>query len=139
MKPDGKHLDSIRKVHPKMGPSPSGALYGYFEMQAPEGLLRIISSGEHHQQEDGEWEHVSVSLADRCPTWEEMCLVKDLFWMPEECVLQFHPPRSTHINNMPFCLHLWKPLYPIQLPPAITVGVSKKSKRQILKRIMNGK
>jgi hypothetical protein len=24
------------------------------------------------------WDHVSVSLKDRCPTWEEMCLVKDL-------------------------------------------------------------
>ena len=28
----------------------------------------------------GGWEHVSVSLARRCPTWEEMCMVKDIFW-----------------------------------------------------------
>src|SRR5690349_6482303 len=28
------------------------------------------------------WEHVSISIPseDRCPTWEEMCFVKDLFW-----------------------------------------------------------
>lgn len=28
----------------------------------------------------GGWEHVSVSLRNRCPTWDEMCLVKDIFW-----------------------------------------------------------
>ena len=27
----------------------------------------------------GGWEHVSVSLRNRCPTWDEMCLVKDIF------------------------------------------------------------
>ena len=28
------------------------------------------------------WDHVSVSLADRCPTWAEMCFIKDLFLRP---------------------------------------------------------
>ncbi len=26
----------------------------------------------------GGWEHVSVSLPRRCPTWDEMCLIKDI-------------------------------------------------------------
>lgn len=26
-----------------------------------------------------DWEHVSVSLKHRCPNWEEMCMIKDLF------------------------------------------------------------
>ena len=26
----------------------------------------------------GDWEHVSVSYANRVPTWEEMCRVKDI-------------------------------------------------------------
>lgn len=39
----------------------------------------------------GGWEHVSVSLSNRCPTWEEMCMVKDIFWGEDECVIQFRP------------------------------------------------
>lgn len=56
------------------------------------------------------WEHVSVSLPDRCPTWDEMCAIKDLFWDPEDCVVQFHPPRSEYVNCHPYCLHLWRPI-----------------------------
>ena len=54
------------------------------------------------------WEHVSVSHKDRCPTWEEMCKVKDLFFNPEEVVVQFHPRQSEYVNVHPHCLHLWR-------------------------------
>ena len=46
----------------------------------PEAVVIVASWG-------GGWEHVSVSLARRCPTWEEMCMIKDLF-------VEYHPPRS---------------------------------------------
>lgn len=69
------------------------------------------------------WDHVSVSLKRRCPTWEEMCWVKDLLWLPEEPVIQIHPPKSKHVNNSEFCLHLWRPLEEaLPLPPAWAVG-----------------
>ncbi|MBM4319777.1 MAG: hypothetical protein FJ125_07420 [Deltaproteobacteria bacterium] len=55
------------------------------------------------------WEHASVSLAHRCPTWEEMCRVKDLLWDPEDAVVQYHPPRSQYVNGMQTCLHMWRP------------------------------
>ena len=58
---------------------------------------------------DGEdWEHVSVSLPDRCPTWGEMTYIKDLFWGEDDCVVQYHPPKEDYINNHPYCLHLWR-------------------------------
>ena len=80
--------------------------------------LRVIAS------DGGGWEHVSVSLEDRCPTWEEMCHVKGLFWDAEDCVMQLHPPQSQWVNNHPHCLHLWRPLAAsIPLPPSIFVGV----------------
>lgn len=81
--------------------------------------LRVIAS-------DGVgWEHVSVSRADRCPTWEEMCAIKDLFWDPEDCVMQLHPPRSEWVSNHNFCLHLWRPAgVEIPRPPSIMVGVA---------------
>lgn len=73
---------------------------------------------------DGEgWEHVSVSLPNRCPTWTEMCRVKELFWDPEDCVMQLHPPKSEWISNHQYCLHLWRPVSVwIPTPPSWMVG-----------------
>jgi len=67
--------------------------------------LRVISSGT---DENYGWEHVSVSTKNRCPTWDEMVYIKDLFWREDETVIQFHPKKSNYKNVMPFCLHLWK-------------------------------
>jgi hypothetical protein len=69
------------------------------------------------------WEHVSVSLPNRCPNWPEMCHIKSLFWDDEETVMQLHPPKSRWINNHSYCLHMWRPLnQEIPLPPDETVG-----------------
>ena len=101
-------LEKARRSHPMRGTTPVGATYGYFEING----LRIISSGDKRQGDDEselyQWEHVSVSLPNRIPTWTEMCFVKELFWDDSETVLQFHPPKSEYVNDMPFCLHLWK-------------------------------
>lgn len=67
---------------------------------------------------NGGWEHVSISMNKRCPTWDEMCMVKDIFWDEEECVIQYHPPKSVYVNNHPYCLHLWKKVgVKFELPP----------------------
>jgi hypothetical protein len=76
---------------------------------------------------EAEWEHVSVSPLDtalkRCPTWDEMCFVKDLFWLPEDTVVQFHPPKSEYVNLAAYCLHLWRPISAeVPRPPKILVG-----------------
>jgi len=61
-----------------------------------------------------DWEQVGVfpvcgdGYLARCPTWEEMCFVKNLFWQGNETVLQFHPSKSEYVNLYPFMLHLWK-------------------------------
>ena len=92
---------------------------GIFIFPARQGraLLRAIAS-------DGEgWEHVSVSNPARCPTWDEMCWIKSLFWDEEDCVFQFHPPRSEYVNVHPYCLHLWRqPGAVVTRPPAWMVG-----------------
>lgn len=72
------------------------------------------------------WDHVSVSLPTRCPNWREMCYVKSLFWNPDDCVVQFHPPETEYVNNHEFCLHLWKPhRVQIPTPPSILVGIKR--------------
>lgn len=80
--------------------------------------LRVVAS-------DGlDWDHVSVSLPTRCPTWEEMCFIKAMFWDDEDGVMQLHPPRSQWVNNHSFCLHLWRPVgQRIPMPPSYMVGV----------------
>lgn len=57
----------------------------------------------------GGWDHVSVSLKTRTPTWDEMCAIKDLFFDPHEVVMQIHPAKYNYVNHHPFCLHLWRP------------------------------
>ena len=65
---------------------------------------------------DGDgWDHVSVSLKQRCPNWREMCMIKDLFFTEDECVIQYHPAKKDYINCHNFCLHMWKP-QGIELP-----------------------
>jgi hypothetical protein len=75
------------------------------------GDLRVISSGsgtDGPSEEIDEWEHVSISLKHRTPSWKEMCMVKDLFWGEDETVVQFHPKKSEYVNYHLFTLHLWK-------------------------------
>lgn len=72
------------------------------------------------------WDHVSVSVIgrQRCPNWEEMSLIKSLFWEGEDTVMQLHPPESQYVNNHNFCLHLWRPQKSeIPLPHSILVGI----------------
>lgn len=70
------------------------------------------------------WEHASVSVIGeaRCPKWEEMGFVKDLFWREEEWVIQFHPAKTEYVNRHPFVLHLWRPtLTVLPVPPRVCV------------------
>jgi hypothetical protein len=101
--------------------SAPGEQFGAFELWGPcSAMLRIIASNGEDLKE--RWEHVSISLANRTPNWKEMSFVKDLFWDEEECVVQFHPPRSCYVNYHPTCLHLWKPPFEVRLPPTILLG-----------------
>lgn len=90
---------------------------------ASDGL--VVPDGAPHLSG---WEHVSVSLPNRCPTWPEMAYVKSQFWDAGDCVVQFHPPESEYVNNHPFCLHLWRPVgHDIPTPPSLLVGIKSAS------------
>jgi len=65
------------------------------------------------------WDHVSVSTRKRCPTWDEMCAIKKLFFAADEVVVQFHPAEKDYVNCHPFCLHMWRwqeGEFPVPLP-----------------------
>lgn len=90
---------------------------GAFRVPCGFVTLQVIAS------DGGGWDHVSVSLPERCPTWDEMCHIKDLFFRADEWVMQLHPPKSENINNHAYCLHLWRPQNAeMPLPPGWMVG-----------------
>ncbi len=74
----------------------------------------------------GGWEHVSMAPYKRSivPTWDDMCRLKDMFFEDDEVAVQYHPAKSEYVNNVPNCLHLWRPLREVMpTPPAIMVGI----------------
>lgn len=92
----------------------------------------------------GGWEHVSVSPYKRhiTPSWDDMCRIKSMFWEDDECVVEYHPPKSEYVNNVPNCLHLWRPIEAeLPMPPSIMVGIRKgqsmESARQEMKAVAN--
>jgi hypothetical protein len=68
----------------------------------------------------GGWDHVSVHVEGRCPTWHEMERIAKLFFKDNEVAMQLHVPAVDHINDHPFTLHWWRSRSkrkPIPLPP----------------------
>jgi hypothetical protein len=114
------------KNHPTLGSDDSignnGAFIiplGYFTKK--EQAIIIASDGSG-------WEHVSVHVASkktqRTPTWNEMCQIKDLFWDDEDCVVQYHPPKSEYVNQHKHTLHLWRSTdRVIPVPESVLVGI----------------
>ena len=93
---------------------------GLIAMPTWKGSL-VVSKG-------GGWEHISVSPAKLriIPTWEDMRILKDIFWNEDEAVIEVHPPKAEYVNNMPNCMHLWRCYYKdMVLPPSCFVGIKK--------------
>ena len=94
-------LDKYRQRHPYTGVGDQGNGLFVIPFTGKISLVVMASDGMG-------WDHVSVSVPDRCPTWEEMSFIKRLFFENDECAVQYHPPVDDHISLHPFCLHLWR-------------------------------
>jgi len=100
----------------------TGDRFGRFLILGPRGVILRVLAGNAELDSSVPWDHVSVSTTSRTPFWDEMCFVKDLFFDPDETVIQFHPKKSVYVNNHPHVLHLWRPGdREIQLPPTDAV------------------
>lgn len=69
--------------------------------------------------EAGKMEHVSISSYNRrkLPSWDVMCRLKDMFFCPDEMVVQIHPAEENYLhgvglpgNRLENVLHLWRPM-----------------------------
>ena len=117
MKATSEHLNLYRIKHGAMMSDDTAGLMGSFVIPTknPSRSLWVISSGPNA---DNGWEHVSAHIKERVskkrvkadtPTWDEMCLLKSLFWRHDECCVQYHPPLTDYVNVHEWVLHLWKP------------------------------
>lgn len=108
------HLEKHRIHNPHMQKLMDDDFIGAYLLRLDGSRQEFLVLASVH---DGEWEHISVSTELRCPRWNEMQQVKELFFEDEEAVMQLHPPKSVYINSHPYCLHLWRPITsPIPLP-----------------------
>lgn len=117
---------------PHYGSTPDYGFNGFF-------CLRLNGLNVKCMASDGEgWKHVSVSIHGSTlpPSWAIMCKVKDLFWEPEDWVMQLHPAHSEYVNEHPGVLHLWQPLeQPIPKPPRIMVGAKDDDDRREINKL----
>lgn len=97
-----------------------------------DGGMGVFTSGTMRKMTiiwsfSGGWEHVSIDGKKRTPDWEEMCRLKDMFFEDNECCVQYHPPKIEYVNNIPYCLHIWKPIEKysgtLPMPPSILTGL----------------
>jgi hypothetical protein len=64
------------------------------------------------------WDHVSVSLPNRCPNWFEMQHIHRVFFKKEETAWEYHVNEADHVNVHPYVLHIWrKHSFVIPMPP----------------------
>lgn len=118
--------ENCRVLKGPMGSNESYGTNGCFVIKHPkinEYFYQVIASVGMG------FEHVSVTLhskkriVDRCPTWGEMCWIKDVFWDKTDWVVQYHPPESEYVNQAKTCLHLWRPTdAELPVPDSILVG-----------------
>lgn len=77
------------------------------------------------------WEHLSVSTPCKTPTWEQMCMMKDIFWNKDEACVEYHPKDEDYVNMHKHCLHIWKPTnQELPTPPHILVGFKSEEEKQ---------
>lgn len=80
---------------------------GGFVASSTDGLRVIVTL---EQWAGAPSRHVSVSRADRHPTWEELHHVKRWVFGDRCEVVQILPPEEEYVNGHPHCFHLHGPI-----------------------------
>ena len=117
-------MKDLNRLNPYRQTADELRLYGTIG-NAGNGIFKVFVKGKSFiciASNGGGWDHVSISPGSNrkngCPTWDEMCAIKDMFFEPEEVAVQYHPSKSQYVNISPNCLHLWRPnTAPMIMPP----------------------
>jgi hypothetical protein len=73
--------------------------------------------------DDQLWYHVSFSLKDKIPSYEQTLWVRRTLFCASAKVLQVFPPIDEHYSYHPNCLHLWSCLEGDRLPDFRSMGM----------------
>lgn len=111
-----KAIERFRIIKGVLASNRSYGNNGAFRVKYKGRIYKVIISDE------GGWDHVSVSLQNRIPTWREMCVIKDIFFEDIEVVVQYHPAKENYINDHEYVLHMWRCQdKPMPIPPLMFV------------------
>jgi len=67
---------------------------------------RVVILSGSREQDGNRWLHVSMSRADRLPSWEDLRECKELF-IGDRVAVQVFPRKAEYVNIHPNVLHLW--------------------------------
>lgn len=137
--PFSKTVERGRNLSCSVAKHKAGDPFGnfLFELRGEGGkrALAVVVASSAAPEHEMKWDHVSVHMRYqvqrgrkmvtrmRTPTWGEMCHIKDLFFAPDEEVIQFHPKKEDYVNLYEHILHLWKPQGDLVLPTPPLVAV----------------
>ena len=76
---------------------------GHFLIPVGKEKIQVIASNF------AGWEHVSMSAFFRCPTFNEIVTIKEMFFETGEIAFQVYPKKSNYVNFNSYTLHLWRP------------------------------
>lgn len=132
-------MKDLNKIKQTMGmkikkESKNGFGGSVFPIEYKNGKAKIIQDYDKVLNFMFSWacgfEHLSVSTTVKTPSWEQMCKMKDIFWNEDEVCMQLHPAKEDYIDNMKYCLHIWKPINEkIPTPPNLMVGIRPDEKK----------
>ena len=113
-----------------------------FPIEYRKGKMKVVNDVDKALHFIFSWgcgfEHLSVSTPIKTPTWEQMCFMKELFWRDDEVCMQLHPKKEDYVNNMEYCLHIWKPIEKeIPTPPSIMLGFRVGKEKEDIEQLMN--
>jgi hypothetical protein len=106
--------DPIAWTDPRLGPS--SPIYRI-------GALLVIDSDDQDFGDGQRWHHVSFSTRRRLPDWNEIKLVRTLFFPPDAEVIQVFPPVDEWVNTHAYTFHLWQCKTRRLTPPAFQYAV----------------
>lgn len=96
---------SVRRLlgrHEWSPPVETPAGWGYRHAEG-DGTV-IVSCGWH---DGAEWIHASMTRRDRCPSYEDLCLLRRAAFGGDGWAYQVFAPAAKHINAHEHALHLW--------------------------------
>ena len=71
-----------------------------------DSTIAVICS-EDNTPKWGWLKHVSISRADRFPSWEEILEIKEQLFGDVDCMM-IMPKKEDYVNVHQFCFHVWK-------------------------------